>query len=101
VTAAGWPKPNNSATQVDATECCTARCSLLPWSASASSRVASWREDITDEFPDNPHEAYTLAVGFSVATLLGSCGDTVERANVVDGLNAMVHRTGYALTPVT
>jgi hypothetical protein len=58
-------------------------------------------EDITDEFPDNSHEAYTLAVGFSVATLLGSCCDTIERANVVDGLNAMVYRTGYALTPVT
>ena len=58
-------------------------------------------EDISDEFPDNPDDAYTLAVGFSVATLLGSCGDTVERANVVDGLNAMVYRTGYALTPVT
>ena len=58
-------------------------------------------EDISDEFPDNPDDAYTLAVGFSVATLLGSCGDTVERAHVVDGLNAMVYRTGYALTPVT
>ena len=33
-------------------------------------------EDISDEFPDNPDEAYTLAVGFSVATLLGSCGET-------------------------
>ena len=58
-------------------------------------------EDISAEFPDNPDDAYTLAVGFSVATLLGSCGDTVERAHVVDGLNAMVCRTGYALTPVT
>ena len=58
-------------------------------------------EDITDEFPDDAGAAYTLAVGFSVATLLGSCGDTVERAHVVDGLNAMVCRTGYALTPVT
>ena len=58
-------------------------------------------EDISDEFPDHPDEAYTLAVGFSVATLLGSCGDAAERANAVDGLNVMVHRTGYALTPVS
>jgi hypothetical protein len=54
---------------------------------------------VTDEFPDNPHEAYTLAVGFSGASLLGSLSDAAERAHVVDGLNAMVHRTGYALTP--
>jgi hypothetical protein len=58
-------------------------------------------EDITDEFPDDAIAAYTLAVGFSVATLLGSFCDTAERANAVDGLNAMVRRTGYALTPVT
>jgi hypothetical protein len=58
-------------------------------------------EDITDEFPDDAIAAYTLAVGFSVATLLGSFCDAAERANVVDGLNAMVRRTGYALTPVT
>ena len=49
----------------------------------------------------NAGAAYTLAVGFSVATLLASFGDAAERANAVDGLNAMVHRTGYALTPVT
>jgi hypothetical protein len=36
-----------------------------------------------------------------VATLLGSFCDAAERANAVDGLNAMVRRTGYALTPVT
>jgi hypothetical protein len=58
-------------------------------------------EDISDEFPDNPDEAYTLAVGFSVATLLGSCCDAAERAHTVDGINVMVHRTGYALTPVS
>jgi hypothetical protein len=28
-------------------------------------------EDISAEFPDNPDDAYTLAVGFSVATLAG------------------------------
>jgi hypothetical protein len=59
-------------------------------------------EDISDEFPeDDMGAAYTLAVGFSVATLLASFGDAAERANAVNGLNAMVHRTGYALTPVT
>ena len=58
-------------------------------------------EDISDEFPDDACAAYTLAVGFSVATLLGSFCDAAERANAVDGLNAMVRRTGYALTPVT
>ena len=58
-------------------------------------------EDLADEFPDDAGAAYTLAVGFSVATLLGSFSDAAERANAVDGLNAMVHRTGYALTPVT
>jgi hypothetical protein len=58
-------------------------------------------EDLSDEFPDNAGAAYTLAVGFSVATLLASFSDAAERANAVDGLNAIVHRTGYALTPVT
>jgi hypothetical protein len=37
-------------------------------------------EDITDEFLDNPYEAYTLAVGFSIATLPGSFSDAAERA---------------------
>ena len=67
----------------------------------SASRQGAQRGHQSAEFPDNPDDAYTLAVGFSVATLLGSCGDTVERAHVVDGLNAMVCRTGYALTPVT
>ena len=58
-------------------------------------------EDLTDEFPDDAGAAYTLAVGFSVATLLASFSNAAERANAVDGLNCMVHRTGYALTPVT
>ena len=58
-------------------------------------------EDLTNEFPDDAGAAYTLAVGFSVATLLASFSNAAERANAVDGLNAMVHRTGYALTPVT
>ena len=59
-------------------------------------------EDISDEFPDDDvGAAYTLAVGFSVATLLASFSNAAERANAVDGLNCMVHRTGYALMPVT
>ena len=58
-------------------------------------------EDITEAFPDNPDAAYTLAVGFSVATLLGSFSDPSERANVVDGVNVLVRRMGCALTPVT
>ena len=58
-------------------------------------------EDITDEFPDDAGADYTLAVGFSVATLLASFSDAAERAHAVNGLNVMVHRTGYALTPVT
>ena len=58
-------------------------------------------DDITEAFPDNPDAAYTLAVGFSVATLLGSFSDPSERANVVDGVNVLVRRMGCALTPVT
>ena len=58
-------------------------------------------EDITEAFPDNPDAAYTLAVGFSVATLLGSFSDPAERANVVDGVNVLVRRMGCALMPVT
>ena len=58
-------------------------------------------EDITEAFPDNPDAAYTLAVGFSVATLLGSFSDPAERANVVDGVNVLVRRMGCVLTPVT
>jgi hypothetical protein len=58
-------------------------------------------EDLTNEFPDDAGAAYTLAVGFSVATLLTSFSNAAERAHAVDGLNAMVRRTGYALTPVT
>jgi hypothetical protein len=33
--------------------------------------------------------------------LLSFCGDAAERAHAVDGLNVMVRRTGYALTPVS
>jgi hypothetical protein len=58
-------------------------------------------EDITEAFPDNPDAAYTLAVGFSVAALLGSFSDPAERANVVDGVNVLVRRMGCALMPVT
>jgi hypothetical protein len=52
-------------------------------------------EDITDDAGAD----YTLAVGFSVATLLASFSDAAVRAHAVNGLNVMVHRTGYTLTP--
>ena len=70
-------------------------------SAIETPHACALSDDISDEFPDDAGAAYTLAVGFSVATLLASFGDAAERANAVDGLNAMVHRTGYALMPVT
>jgi hypothetical protein len=58
-------------------------------------------EDISDEFPQRRMRGLHARRGVQRCTLLGSFSDAAERAHAVDGLNAMVHRTGYALTPVT
>jgi hypothetical protein len=57
-------------------------------------------EDITEEYPEQPDMAYTLAIGFAVSVLLTALKPK-ERANAVDGINLLTRITGYALTPVT
>jgi hypothetical protein len=44
--------------------------------------------------------ALTIAIGFAVGMLLGSLSDPGERMSAVNGINIMVSKLGFALTPV-
>lgn len=57
------------------------------------------KADITDAFPDNPDRALAVAIGFGVATTLNAFSEPTEKATMVDGINILVRRMGYALRP--
>ena len=56
--------------------------------------------DIAEEFSEQPDMALTIAIGFAVGMLLGSLSDPGERMSAVNGINLMVSKLGFALTPV-
>jgi hypothetical protein len=57
-------------------------------------------EETAEAFPDNPDKAFVVAIGFAVGATLSSFSNPDERANMVNGINAMARHAGYALTPL-
>jgi hypothetical protein len=58
-------------------------------------------EAVTERWPDAPDMHLTLAIGWGVSVMLGNLSDPSHRQSAVDGINALVRHTGFALTPVT
>jgi hypothetical protein len=63
--------------------------------------LKAMNDDLTSEYPDAPDDAFALAIGNSLATLLASLGDPQERTDVVDSINQLVRMTGYTLMSIT
>ncbi len=63
--------------------------------------LKSLNADITEAFAEQPDMAFTLAEGLGVSVLLTSLSDPVERLSAVDGINILVSKAGFALTPLT
>jgi len=63
--------------------------------------LRSLNEDITEAYSEQPDAAFTLGLGFAVATLLNSMSNPEQRAEAVNGINLLVRHCGYALTPVS
>ncbi len=63
--------------------------------------LKAMNDDVTVRWSEAPDEHFTLAVGWSVAVMLGSLSEPAARQSAVTGINAIVGHTGYALTPAT
>ncbi len=55
---------------------------------------------MTERWPDAPDMHLTLAIGWYVSVMLGNLSDPSDRQSAVDGINAPVRHTGYALSPI-